>query len=97
MATGLFRGMNRMAVARFSFLLSAPIIFGAGVYNVPKILEQGMGGGQLGIYLSGFLSAAVSGYFVIAFLLRFVQTRSLDVFAYYRFILAAIVVASLIL
>ncbi len=97
MATGLFRGMNRMAVARFSFLLSAPIIFGAGVYNIPKIMEQGMKGGQLGIYLSGFLSAAVSGYFVIAFLLRFVQTRSLDIFAYYRFILAAIVVAALIL
>ncbi len=91
MTGGLLRGLNRMAAARFSFLLSAPIILGAGIYNLPAIINQGSTPGQQGFYLAGFLAAAVSGYLVIAFLLRFVQTHSFAVFAYYRFALAALV------
>ena len=84
-------GWNRMSAARFSFLLSAPIILGAGIYNLPAIIRQGSEPGQSGFYLAGFVAAAVSGYLVIAFLLRFVQTHSFAVFAYYRFVLAALV------
>ena len=91
MTAGLFRGLNRMAAARFSFLLSAPIIFGAGIYNLPAIIRQGSEPGQLGFYVAGFTAAAVSGYLVIAFLLRFVQSHSFAVFAYYRFVLAGLV------
>ena len=91
MTAGLMRGMNRMAAARFSFLLSAPIILGAGIYNLPAIITQGSEPGQLTFYLAGFVAAAVSGYLVIAFLLRFVQTHSFAVFAYYRFVLAGLV------
>jgi len=91
MTAGLMRGMNRMAAARFSFLLSAPIILGAGIYNLPAIITQGSEPGQLSFYLAGFVAAAVSGYLVIAFLLRFVQTHSFAVFAYYRFVLAGLV------
>ncbi|MDH3393074.1 MAG: undecaprenyl-diphosphatase UppP [Desulfobulbaceae bacterium] len=97
MTAGLFRGLNREATARFSFLLSAPIICGAGVYKVPEIMHQGLTPGQGSFYLAGFLSAAVSGYFVIAFLLRFIRTKTFDVFAYYRFALAALVALSLLL
>jgi len=97
MTAGLFRGLNREAVARFSFLLSAPIICGAGVYKIPDILRQGLEGGQTAFYLAGFLAAAVSGYLFIAFLLRFIRTRTFDVFAYYRFALAGLVVLSLML
>lgn len=91
MAAGLMMGMNRMTAARFSFLLSVPIISGAGVYNMPAIIRQGSEAGQFGFYLAGFCAAAVSGYMVIAFLLRFVQSHSFAVFAYYRFILAGLV------
>jgi undecaprenyl-diphosphatase len=91
MTAGLMRGLNRMAAARFSFLLSAPIILGAGIYNLPAIIRQGSEPGQQGFYLAGFTAAAVSGYLVIAFLLRFVQTHSFAVFAYYRFVLAGLV------
>jgi undecaprenyl-diphosphatase len=91
MTAGLMRGLNRMSAARFSFLLSAPVILGAGVYNLPAIIRQGSEPGQLGFYLAGFISATVSGYLVIAFLLRFVQSHSFAVFAYYRFILAGLV------
>ena len=91
MTAGLMRGLNRMAAARFSFLLSAPIILGAGIYNLPAIIRQGSEQGKQGFYLAGFIAAAVSGYFVIAFLLRFVQSHSFAVFAYYRFVLAGLV------
>jgi len=91
MTAGLMRGFNRMAAARFSFLLSVPVILGAGVYNLPAIIRQGSEPGQLGFYLAGFWAAAVSGYLVIAFLLRFVQSHSFAVFAYYRFVLAGLV------
>jgi len=80
-----------MSAARFSFLLSVPVIFGAGVYNLPDIIRQGSKPGQLGFYLAGFFAAAVSGYLVIAFLLRFIQSHSFAVFAYYRFVLAGVV------
>jgi len=91
MTAGLVRGMNRMSAARFSFLLSVPIIFGAGVYNLPAIIRQGSEPGQQGFYLAGFFAAAVSGYLVISFLLRFIQSHSFAVFAYYRFVLAGLV------
>ena len=91
MTAGLMRGLNRMSAVRFSFLLSVPVIFGAGVYNLPDIIRQGAVAGQFGYFLAGFVAAAVSGYLVIAFLLRFIQTHSFAVFVYYRFLLAAIV------
>ena len=91
MTAGLMRGFNRMSAARFSFLLSVPVILGAGVYNLPDIIRQGSEPGQLGFYLAGFIAAAVSGYLVIAFLLRFIQSHSFAVFAYYRFLLAGAV------
>jgi len=97
MTAGLMRGLNRMAAARFSFLLSAPIILGAGVYNLPAIIKQGSEPGQQGFYLTGFIAAAISGYLVIAFLLRFVQSHSFAVFAYYRFVLAGLVLLTQLL
>ncbi len=97
MTAGLMRGFNRMSAARFSFLLSAPIILGAGIYNLPAIIRQGSEPGQQGFFLAGFMAAAVSGYLVIAFLLRFVQSHSFAVFAYYRFVLAGLVMLTQIL
>ena len=91
MTAGLFRGLDRQAVARFSFLMSAPIVFGAGVYNIPAIIEQGLKPDIFPFYLAGFISSAVSGYIFIAFLLKFIRTHSFEVFAYYRFALSAAV------
>ena len=97
MTAGLMMGLNRMSAARYSFLLSVPVIFGAGILNLPDIITQGTVTGQTGFYLSGFAAAAISGYLVIAFLLRFVQTHSFAVFAYYRFLLAVVVLLTQII
>ncbi len=95
---GLFLGLNRVAAARFSFLLSAPVIFGAGSYKLIKLFSgPGLEGGQYLFYGAGFLSSAISGYAFIALLMRFVQTHSLAVFAYYRFFLTALVLSALAL
>jgi undecaprenyl-diphosphatase len=95
MTTSLFRGLNREAAARFSFLLSAPIIFGAGVHSLPKIIKQGSDGGEGGLYLAGFLAAALSGYAVIAWLLKFLRTRTILPCVVYRIAVGILLFAGL--
>jgi undecaprenyl-diphosphatase len=95
--SGLALGLRRETAARFSFLLAAPIILGAGVkslLDVPGELATGMmTSSDLLMLAVGFLAAAVSGYLSIKFLLRFLQTHSTDVFVYYRWVLAVLVAA----
>ncbi|MBU0483719.1 MAG: undecaprenyl-diphosphatase UppP [Proteobacteria bacterium] len=97
MTCGLFLGFNRQAAAKFSFLLSIPIILGAGVYESPEIIRSGLAPDQFWCFVAGFFSSAISGYFFITFLLRFVRTRTFEIFAYYRLGLAALVFLSLAL
>ncbi len=96
MTAGLFLDLDRAASARFSFLMSAPIIAGAGLLNLVKVIKHGLLPGQEGFFLSGFLASAISGYLFIAFLMRYLQTRSFAIFAYYRLALAAVVVWTII-
>jgi undecaprenyl-diphosphatase len=95
--TGLFRGMRRETAARFSFLLSTPIIAGAALKEVPKLLKMSHSG-QLDIPVStiiiGIVVSGLVGYAVIAFFLHYLQTRTLKIFAYYR-ILFGIVILTL--
>ena len=94
---GLAVGLERETAARFSFLLSAPIIAGAGLkslWNIYKGIHSGaIAGSELALFPIGFLAAAVSGYFCIKYLLRFLQTNSTNVFVYYRWVLAIFVIA----
>jgi undecaprenyl-diphosphatase len=87
-SAGLFRGMTREAAARFSFLLSTPLIAGAALKEVPKLLKAHHEAGGLDIPMSTLaISVAVSaivGFAVIAFLLQYLQTRTLKIFIYYR-------------
>jgi undecaprenyl-diphosphatase len=92
---GLAVGLQRETAARFSFLLSAPIILGAGLKSLLDVLSAFAAGTMLQsdllIMAIGFLAAAVSGYLCIKFLLRFLQKHSTDVFVYYRWLLAALI------
>ena len=86
-SAALMLGFSRPAAARFSFLLSIPIIFGAGLAQIPKL-----SGDILNLaLLTGMISAAISGYLAIGWLLRFVRNGSYKIFVWYRFILAAII------
>jgi undecaprenyl-diphosphatase len=93
---GLFLGLRREEAARFSFLMSVPIIAGAGSLQLAEVVSQGMDGSQGLMFAAGFVSSAVVGYLAIRFFLRFVVHHSLRAFAYYRFGLAAVVATLLI-
>jgi undecaprenyl-diphosphatase len=94
---GLALGLERETAARFSFLMSAPIIAGAGLKSLFKIYKgiQGglISGSDFGLFVVGFLTAAVSGYVCIKYLLRFLQKNPTNVFVYYRWVLALVVLA----
>ncbi len=82
MVGGLFRGLNNENAMRFSFLLSTPVIFAAGILKVPDLLGP-LGAGIRGPVLAGALAAAASSLFAIVFLSRYFKTRTLLPFAVY--------------
>lgn len=88
-AAGLFLAFKRPDAARFSFLMSIPVIFGAGLLESSEFLS----GGLNGELLLGFVSSAIFGFLAIKYLLRFISKNSFKIFAYYRFVLAAIILA----
>lgn len=97
MSAALFMGLERQAAARFSFLLSAPIIAGSGLYEGLKMLRRPWTGGLSGLdFVWGFIAAAVSGYLVIAFLMRYLVKHTFYPFIYYRLALALLVAVVLI-
>jgi len=93
--TGLALGLKREAAARFSFLLSAPIIAGAGLkslYDIYSGLKTGaIAQNELILFPIGLVVAAISGYLCIRFLLNYLQKHNTNIFAYYRWALAVLV------
>jgi undecaprenyl-diphosphatase len=79
---GLWRGLDREAAARFSFLLGVPAIAGAGLLALLDIRDVGLNG-QLFVYLGTFLAAAITGFLSIHFLLSWLRQHSLYPFAVY--------------
>jgi len=94
---GLALNLKREVAARFSFLLSAPIIAGAGLKSIWDMVQQYRGGSafnssELILFPFGFIAAAISGYFCIKVLLRYLQKNSTDLFVYYRWGLALLII-----
>jgi undecaprenyl-diphosphatase len=96
-SAGRLAGLDRESAARFSFLMAAPITFGAGLYEARKLLT-GEAGVEVPIaaLLVGMVASMLAGLAAIHFMLRYLRTRSLDIFVLYRFALAAVVVVVLI-
>jgi undecaprenyl-diphosphatase len=90
-AAGLWRGLTRPVAARYSFLLSVPIVIGAGLLQARKLLS-GLDTHWLPLTL-GFLASAVVGYLCIHFLLTFLQRGRLYGFAVYCAAAGAITLA----
>ncbi len=84
MGSGLASGLRREVAARFSFLMSIPIIFGADVLEIPKQLQSGLGTAEL----VGFTTALISGFASVAFLLRYLKNHSFLPFAAYCVVFA---------
>jgi undecaprenyl-diphosphatase len=90
MTMGLLMGLTREGAARFSFLLAAPIIFGAALVKLPHFISNPS---EITInFIIGVLVSFVTGILSIGFLLRYVQTKNFLPFAWYRFILGSLVI-----
>ncbi len=94
MSMAMMLGLTRQSAARFSFLLSTPIILGAGA---KALLDSANAGGippaLYPAFAVGVLCSAVAGYAVIAFFLRYLQRSTFRPFVYYRIIFGIIVLA----
>jgi len=89
MTAGLLLGINRSDVAKFSFMMSAPIIAGAALIKVKDIDPTMIASVN---FWAAMAAALLSSLFAIGFLLRFVRKHHFDIFVYYRFFLAAVIV-----
>ena len=87
MVGGLFRGLSRQDAARFSFLLSAPVILAAGVLKIPDLTGP-LGAGIHGQVLFGSILSGVGAYLALRFLMRYFSDpkRTLTPFAIYSLI-----------
>ena len=81
-------GLSNAQAAEYSFLIAIPIIGGAVLRSLFDEPTQALLNGDKTVIIAGITSAFISGFFAIAFLLRFLKTRGLKVFGLYRIILA---------
>jgi undecaprenyl-diphosphatase len=91
---GLFRNFTREAATRFSFILSAPLIAGAVASKLPALIKLHKAGAldlPLSTLAISIVVSGITGYLVIAFFLRYLQTRTLKVFIVYRLVFGIIV------
>ncbi len=92
-SAGLFRGLDRAAAARFSFLLSTPALAGAAFSAWRDLHKHGAPALDTHVLAIGVAVAAVTGWVVIALFLRFLRRHSLKFFVYYRIIFGIIILA----
>ena len=88
---GLFRNFTREAAARFSFLLSTPIIAGAALLKLHHVTKEGLPPGMATPFLVGIVVSAVVGYATIAWFIRYLGVKTLAVFVVYRIVFGLIV------
>jgi undecaprenyl-diphosphatase len=90
-SAGLFAGLRREEAARYSFLMATPITAAAAAYEVLKIVRGEGVPVQVTPMVAGLVMSFLFGIAAIAVLLRFLRTRSTDVFVVYRVLIAAVV------
>ncbi|MBN1779229.1 MAG: undecaprenyl-diphosphatase UppP [Candidatus Buchananbacteria bacterium] len=95
---GLSQKMKREAAAKFSFLLSMPIIFGAGLKKLIDLTDQqSLTSAEWWVLFFGFISSFITGYFVIKYFLKFLQSHSFNVFVVYRLVLGFVILALILI
>lgn len=87
---GLFMGYTREAAARYAFLLAIPAVFGSGLFQLVKSLDEPMVYG--GLETAGAtLVAFIVGFIIIGWFLRYVSSRSYSLFVWYRILLGVVI------
>lgn len=90
-AGGMTRNLNRSSAARFSFLMSVPVMLGAGVLAFKDLFAMEATGDFLLPILVGFLTALASGYLAIRWLISYLSKHSLYIFAGYCLVLGLVI------
>jgi len=93
-SAGLFRGLEREASARFSFLLSTPLIAGATALHLKEALIS-QTNHDFRLFFAGIITSFITGFIAIKFLLKFLKKNPLNLFVYYRFVLSAVIIAGI--
>ncbi len=89
----LLRGLDRKAAAKFSFLLSAPIILGANLLELKDLISApSPWAGDWVLLLAGTIAAAIAGYLAIRFMLSLIERSSLRGFAWYVIFLGVVII-----
>lgn len=91
-SAGLLRGLDRVAATRIAFLLGIPALVGAGLYELKDAIHGGVG---LAPTLVGTVISFIVAYASVAWLMRFVQKHTIEVFVIYRVALGIVLVALL--
>jgi undecaprenyl-diphosphatase len=96
MTAGRLLTFDRETAARFSFLLSLPVIAGAGLYKGVKLIGDGLPPGMAGPFVAGMIASAISGFLVIAFLLRYLRRHDFALFMWFRIAVAVLIVVVIV-
>ena len=91
-SAGLFLGLKREEAAKFAFMLSGPIIAGAGAKKFLETISNPTSFTNIDFFLIGIVSSAIFGYFTIKFLLMYLSTNTLYPFVVYRLILGTLLI-----
>ncbi len=87
---GMLRGFDRSSAARFAFLMSAPVMLAAGAYEMLDVLKMPNLNQFIPLLLTGFIAAAITGWFAIKWLILYLNKNSLYIFAAYCAIIGSI-------
>jgi undecaprenyl-diphosphatase len=93
MMTGMLLKFSRANAARYSFLLTIPVIGGAAAYKALKLVHTGLPAGTAMPFAVGTLTAAVSGFAAVWFLVGYLKTHTFRIFIIYRLIVGVAVLA----
>jgi len=88
---GMFRGFDRPSAARFAFLMSIPIMLGAGGYQMSAVARMPGVTDFLPALAVGFITAAIVGWFSVRWLISYLSKHSLYVFSVYCALVGAII------
>lgn len=89
----LLKGLDRPAAARFSFLLSTPVIAGAATVNFYHLYENGLAPDMRAAFAAGIITSAVVGALTIRYFLAYLRRATLRAFIAYRIVFGIIVIA----
>ncbi len=91
-SVGLMRGLDRVAATRLAFFLGIPALLGAGAYELPSALGEGVGAVPT---IVGTVVSFVVAYASVAWLMKFVSGHKITVFVWYRWVLGVALIVAL--